>query len=340
MSSKNVKNIAILWDIENVTPSGSDNIFVQSLWDYADSMGRVVVSYAYADWSRKPFSSLGPTLATFHFYMSHVPYQNKRRVKNGSDMHLVSDALDLVQFYDHIDTFILVTGDSDFRPVLLTLRKMGKSIHIVCDFKNAAQDLLNLADSFTDYRDLIPSNDDEDEVTESSYDKKSSSEPTHSREYWYERLAETAKILQDEHRTCNMSTAKTKMKMLNRDFNEKTLGFRQWSSFISAAVKAGYIRSVTTDNENEILPAKDIKQGMGSLQNAFRELIEVLKELDGKKGIDFHPFSVVNKKLFDRGISHKSLGFAQFKKFLSSAEARSLVETKIDNFVNYVKLQS
>ena len=330
------ENVAILWDIENVTPSSNDNLLIQGMWDYAESKGRVVTSYAYADWSKPGFRSLGPILAGMHFYMVHVPYQRVRRNKNGSDMQLVTDAMEILRFHGHIDTFILITGDSDFRSLLLTLRKSGKKIHVICDIKTAAQDLLILADSFADYRELIPDSDDDDD----SGDEDTQTRQKHSKEYWFERLAETATILQKDGKSGNMGSVKIKMKMLNRDFDEKSLGYKRWSSFITAAVKAGYVNlEEEKDSQTNILPGKGYVQEVGSLQQALKTLVMTLEELDGKKGPQYHPYSILSSTLLDKGIIMKNLGFSKFKKFISSAEARGLVETKVENLRSYVKLQ-
>ena len=333
------ENVAILWDIENVTPRSSDNLLIQGMWDYAETKGRVVTSYAYADWSKPGFRSLGPILSGMHFYMVHIPYQRTRRNKNGSDMQLVTDAMELLRFHDHIDTFILITGDSDFRSLLLTLRKSGKKIHVICDIKTAAQDLLILADSFTDYKELIPDSDDDDDSSDDD-DNNQNRGSKHSKEYWFERLAETATILQKEGKTGNMGSVKIKMKMLNRDFDEKTLGYKRWSSFITAAVKAGYVSlEEEKDSQTNILPGTDFVQEVGSLQQALKTLVMTLEELDGKKGPQYHPYSILSSSLKDKGIVMKTLGFSKFKKFISSAEARGLVETKVENLRSYVKLQ-
>ena len=333
------ENVAILWDIENVTPSSNDNLLIQGMWDYAESRGRVVTSYAYADWSKPGFRSLGPILAGLHFYMVHIPYLRTRRNKNGSDMQLVTDALELLRFHEHIDTFILITGDSDFRPLLPTLRKSGKKIHIICDIKTAAQDLLMLADSFTDYRELIPDSDEDEDSSDSDSDDQSSGRSKHDKQYWFERLAETASILQKDGKSGNMGSVKIKMKMLNRDFDEKNLGYKRWSSFITAAVKAGFVSLEEEDSQTNILPGKGYVQEVSSLQTALRTLVTTLEELDGKKGPQYHPYSILSSALKEKGVVMKNLGFGKFKKFISSAEARGLVETKVENLRSYVKLQ-
>ncbi len=166
---QNASNIAIFWDIENVTPRRG-SFFTDGLLEFAESLGKVVVQNAYADWSEKRFHHLGLELAQHHFYMVHLPYRRNQRSKNGADIQLVSDALDSLRVYEHIDTYVLVTGDSDFRPLLRPLRRMGKVIHIICDIRNASQDLLMISDSFQDYHELLPSSDD-DEPDEPRLDK-------------------------------------------------------------------------------------------------------------------------------------------------------------------------
>jgi uncharacterized LabA/DUF88 family protein len=331
-------NVAILWDLENVTPTSSNTLFLDGMSEYVESIGSVVCSYAYADWSKPGFRSLGPLLAARNFYMVHIP--RARKTKNSADMQLVSDALDLLRYYNNIDTYVLITGDSDFRPLLLSLKKTGKKIHIICDIKTAAQDLLIIADSFIDYRELLTASDEsEDEEDEADGKNPSTQKASYPKEYWFERLAESASMLQSENKTCNLGTVKIKMKILNKDFNEKDLKYKRWSSFVTAAVKAGYVRMEEVDDQTNILPGKTYKKDVGSLQSALRILIEELKILDNGKNADFHQYSILNSKLLEKGINTKNLGFTKFKKFISSAEARGLVETRVENLENYVKRQ-
>jgi len=334
-------NVAIFWDVENVKPSSSKNIFIQGLWDYAEGLGRVVSSHAYADWSQPGYKSLGPALASLHFNMVHVPFRGRRRDKNSADMHLTNDCLDLLRFQDHIDTYVLLTGDSDFRPLVMNLRKAGKVTHIVCDIKNASNDLLRLADNFTDFRDMYPSEDDDggDEAGEESGGGKNNT-TSYSKEYWFERLAETASILLKEKKGTDPGNVKITMKKLNQGFNEKELGFKRWGDFIASASRAGYVSIESDEKQSEIKPGRQFSQEAGSLQIALRTLVETLSEMDGaSKNPEFHRYGVVSSRLKDKGINTKALGFSQFKKFISSAEARGLVETQVEKLTSFVKRQ-
>jgi uncharacterized LabA/DUF88 family protein len=334
-------NVAVFWDVENVKPSSSTNLFIQGLWDYAENLGRVVSAFAYADWSQSGYRQLGPALASLHFNMIHVPFRGRHRDKNSADMHLTNDCLDLLRFQDHIDTYVLLTGDSDFRPLVMNLRKAGKITHIVCDIKNASNDLLRLADSFTDYRDMYPSVDDDtsEEASEEESGRKET-KTTYSKEYWFERLAETASILRKESKGTDPGNVKITMKKLNQGFDEKSLGFKRWGDFIASASSAGFISMESDEKQSEIVPGRQFSQEAGSLQVALRILVETLAEMDGKsEEAQFHRYGVVSSKIREKGINTKALGFSQFKKFISSAEARGLVETQVERMTSFVKRQ-
>ncbi|WGK70417.1 NYN domain-containing protein [Candidatus Haliotispira prima] len=369
-------NIAIFWDIENVTPKRG-SFFTDGLLEFAEGLGKVVIQNAYADWSEKRFHQLGLDLAQHHFYMVHLPYRRNQRSKNGADIQLVSDALDCLRVYDHIDTYVLVTGDSDFRPLVRPLRRMGKTIHIICDIRNASQDLLMIADSFQDYHELLPSRDEEDDVVESrtsrqgsrdGKDTKTSRDDKDGREtktergvrsaeedssYWFNRLCEAVQALETEEKTINLSTLRVRIRMLNPGFDERKLGYRRWSQFITAAAKENYIRIESRQGEDgedsdseQLIRVVEQAPNAGSgnaltLQKAIQELLAILQQAGSGSGTDkdadeegYLLYGILSSRLRERSINVQELGFNQFKKFMASAEARGLIETKLEN-LNY-----
>ena len=329
-------NISIIWDMENVTPPGNNSLFIDSLQEYAENLGRVVSAKAYADWSAPNFAKLAFQLKKYQFYLVHVPSDRKK--KNSVDIQLVSDTLENLRLYEHIDTYVLVTGDSDFRPLLLTLRRAGKMTHIVCDIKTASQELLSIADSFIDYRDILPS-DEDDEPTGPAV----APAPTVSPEYWFSALTEAVGILSKEGKPVNVGNVKMRMKMLNPNFDEKHMGYKRWGDFISAAVRHGVIQLIEKDGTPEILlpefkDTKEPKEKGGVLQKALKTLVEALKDLDGGGEPQFHEYSLISSRLRDRKIDLKSLGYSQFKKFIQAADLRGLVEIRTEGVNNYAKL--
>ncbi len=334
-----MENVAIFWDIENVTPKSNNTLFIEGMWEYSESIGRVVSSHAYADWSKPQFRKIGPVLSSLHFHMVHIPREKTK--KNSADMQLVTDSLEILRYYQHIDTYILITGDSDFRPLLHTLRKAGKKIHIICDITTASQDLLYLADFFVDYRDIIHYSENEHDELGSMFTIDEIEDDTEqqiytgtdAREFWYPAIGEAAALLEREEKTCNMSTLKIKLKMLNPEFDEKKLGFKRWSLCVHLAAKAGYVILFDKDNQTIIKPQED-NYNNGELQKSFILLLSLLNETQPD---DFESFAVISSKMEKAGINFEELGFKKFKKYVLAAEVRGLIETKIENSAQYLR---
>ncbi|OPY78148.1 MAG: NYN domain protein [Syntrophorhabdus sp. PtaU1.Bin153] len=333
-----MNNVAILWDMENVNP-GSNSLFLEGLIEYAEAKGRVVAARAYGNWNHSSLSKLAPSLTRRYFYLVHIP----KGQKNSSDMVLVSDTLEILRIHDHIDTFILVTGDSDFRFLVLALRRAGKTVYIVCNTRNASEDLLALADSYVDYRELVPGgNDDESGVTpQPTPEDKAAPEkaptPVMTEEDWFQILAEAADLMLSKKIQPGIGSLKIRMKMLNANFNEKKLGFSHWSEFVAAAVKAGFVTIEGKGPEALVYPVPGMLKEEGIQRKAFSVLIEVLSELDrGNKPV-YHSYRSVNSKLIEKKVYFNDLGFNQFKEFIQAAEARGLVESQVEGLKHSVK---
>jgi hypothetical protein len=332
-----MNNVALMWDLENVNP-GSDSLFLEGLNEYAEGKGRIVTARAYGNWTNATFSKLAPSLTRRYFYLVHIP---KGR-KNSSDMVLVSDTLEILRIHDHIDTFILVTGDSDFRFLVLALRRAGKMVHIVCNTQNASEDLLALADSYVDYRELVPGGNDEEstEKPAAGDDKICAPKPPDTEmkiEDWYHLLAEAADLMLKKKVNPGIGSVKIRMKMLNSNFNEKKLNFSHWSDFVGAAVKAGYVKIEGKGPESLVYPVERVLKKEGALQQAFKELVDVLSELDKGAQPNYHSYRNVNSKLIERKIHFASIGFNQFKGFIQAAEARGLVESRVEGLKHSVR---
>lgn len=333
-----MSNVAILWDMENVNP-GSDSLFLEGLNEYAEAKGRVVAARAYGNWNHAGLSKLAPSLTRRYFYLVHIP----KGQKNSSDMVLVSDALEILRVSDHIDTFILVTGDSDFRFLVLSLRRAGKIVHIVCNTRNASEDLLALADSYVDYRELVPGGSDEESGVKPQRlagDKAAPEKapaPAMAKEDWFQNLAEAADLMLKKKVQPGIGSLKIRMKMLNANFNEKKLNFSHWSEFVAAAVKAGFVTIEGKGPEALVYPVASVLERAGTQQKAFSVLLEVLKELDkGNKPV-YHSYRSVNSKLIEKKIYINNLGFNQFKEFIQAAESRGIVESQVEGLKHSVK---
>jgi hypothetical protein len=333
-----MSNVAILWDLENVNP-GASSLFLEGLIEYAEAKGRIVAARAYGNWNNAGFSKMAPSLTRRYFYLVHIP---KGR-KNSSDMVLVSDALEILRIAEHIDTFILVTGDSDFRFLVLALRRAGKIVHIICNTRNASEDLLALADSYVDYRDLVPGGSDEESGVKAQRtpEDKSAPEktpvPAMKLEDWFQILAEAADLMLKKKIQPGIGSLKIRMKMINPNFNEKKLNFSHWSEFVAAAVKAGFVTIEGKGPESLVYPVSIVLERVGTQQSAFSTLLEVLKELDKNGKPIYHSYRSVNSKLIEKKVNFSDLGFNQFKEFVQAAETRGIVESKVEGLKHSVK---
>ena len=149
-------NIAIFCDYENVALGVRDAKFesfdIQLVLARLLDKGKVVVKKAYSDWeryksARRPLHEAGFELIE----IPHVSYSGK----NSADIRLVVDALDLCYTKGHVDMFAIVSGDSDFSPLVSKLRENDKQV-IGLGVKNSSSDLLiENCDEFIFYDDLV-----------------------------------------------------------------------------------------------------------------------------------------------------------------------------------------
>lgn len=129
MNGQNTEHrIALFLDFENlVTNTGisAANFDLQPSLDRLLEKGKVVFRRAYCDWSRFPDAKT--RLHEYGVELLDVP-PSTRSGKNGADMRLVIDALELCYAREHIDTFVIGSGDSDFCPLAYKLRENGRTV--------------------------------------------------------------------------------------------------------------------------------------------------------------------------------------------------------------------
>jgi uncharacterized protein (TIGR00288 family) len=156
MSSVNQDlNLAIFCDFENVALGVRDarikkfniNLVLERLL----VKGSVVVKKAYCDWER--YQEFKAVMHDAAFELIEIPH-TRQSGKNSADIRMVVDALDLCYTKEHIDTFVIVSGDSDFSPLVSKLRENNKTV-IGVGVKSSTSDLLmNNCDEFIFYDDL------------------------------------------------------------------------------------------------------------------------------------------------------------------------------------------
>ncbi len=324
------ESIAILWDVENVTPH-HDSMFINGLIDFAGEKGRIAVAMAYGDWTRTHLKKSSEILADHSFEMIHVP----KSKKNSADITLITHAIELIFQYPHIRHLVLVTGDADFRPLLLSLRKHGIETIIICDSKSASEDLLLLADSYKDYRDLIPDTLDESGSEESETTRLSMEEAV-------ALLKEAAQFMEKSNKPALLGPLKVRVKLLNPNFDEKRLGFRYWKAFVlKAAERDPQLRVETSANEMVVrINPGDSDNGASRIRLPFiiYNLLETIHKSEDKDESDWVGYSIIAQEMKNNRIDIREYGYSKMRKLMEAAEKRGLLETRSEDWNWYVRL--
>ena len=149
-------NLAVFCDFENVALGVRDadltRFDVRPVLERLLLKGSIVAKKAYCDWDR--YKEFKAPMHEAAFELIEIPHA-RQSGKNSADIRMVVDALDLCYTKEHIDTFVVISGDSDFSPLVSKLRENAKSV-IGVGVKNATSDLLvNNCDEFIFYDDLV-----------------------------------------------------------------------------------------------------------------------------------------------------------------------------------------
>ena len=149
-------NLAVFCDFENVALGVRDanlkKFDIRPVIERLLLKGSIVAKKAYCDWDR--YKEFKATMHEAAFELIEIPHA-RQSGKNSADIRMVVDALDLCYTKEHIDTFVIISGDSDFSPLVSKLRENAKSV-IGVGVKNSTSDLLvNNCDEFIFYDDLV-----------------------------------------------------------------------------------------------------------------------------------------------------------------------------------------
>src|SRR5438105_499530 len=151
-----VTNMALFCDFENIALGVRDANYekfdIGKVLERLLLKGSIVVKKAYCDWDRyKTFKS---PMHEASFELIEIPHI-RQSGKNSADIRMVVDALDLCYTKSHVDTFVIISGDSDFSPLVSKLRENAKTV-IGVGVKNSTSDLLIAnCDEFIYYDDLV-----------------------------------------------------------------------------------------------------------------------------------------------------------------------------------------
>ena len=151
-----ITNMALFCDFENIALGVRDAKYAQfdikKVLERLLLKGSIVVKKAYCDWAR--YKEFKAPMHEAAFELIEIPHV-RQSGKNSADIRMVVDALDLCYTKAHVDTFVIISGDSDFSPLVSKLRENNKRV-IGVGVKAATSDLLSAnCDEFIFYDDLV-----------------------------------------------------------------------------------------------------------------------------------------------------------------------------------------
>jgi uncharacterized protein (TIGR00288 family) len=150
------KNMALFCDFENVALGVRDANYAQfdirKVLERLLLKGSIVVKKAYCDWSR--YKEFKGAMHEASFELIEIPHV-RQAGKNSADIRMVVDALDLCYTKEHVDTFVIISGDSDFSPLVSKLRENNKVVIGVGVKKSTSDLLIANCDEFIYYDDLV-----------------------------------------------------------------------------------------------------------------------------------------------------------------------------------------
>ena len=224
--------IAVFVDFENIAlglRDGSAPFDVRRILDRLLEKGKVIAKVAYADWSR--FRAYTEGLHENGIELIEIP-RRATTGKNSADIRLVVDAMDLSWSKAHIDTFVIVSGDSDFSPLVAKLKENGKHVIGLGMRASTSPLLANGCDEFIYYEDL------EGEPAPAA----AATKPAREKDGMFRLLADTVRALQRENfDLIQASLVKDTMKRKRPAFSEASFGYGSFSELLEDAQEAGVV---------------------------------------------------------------------------------------------------
>jgi uncharacterized protein (TIGR00288 family) len=252
-----VTNMALFCDFENIALGVRDAQYekfdIGKVLERLLLKGSIVVKKAYCDWER--YKGFKAPMHEASFELIEIPHV-RQSGKNSADIRMVVDALDLCYTKAHVDTFVIISGDSDFSPLVSKLRENAKLV-IGVGVKNSTSDLLIAnCDEFIYYDDLVrekkrpavrkspakPAGGDGKPTAKPAAERSAAKKDDERSIEAVELIVETVEALATERGGDEKvwgSMVKQALKRRKPGFNESYYGFRSFNGMLEEAARRG-----------------------------------------------------------------------------------------------------
>jgi uncharacterized protein (TIGR00288 family) len=271
-SQPEITNMALFCDFENVALGVRDAKYAQfdikKVLERLLLKGSIVVKKAYCDWDR--YKEFKATMHEAAFELIEIPHV-RQSGKNSADIRMVVDALDLCYTKAHVDTFVIISGDSDFSPLVSKLRENNKYV-IGIGVKDSTSDLLSAnCDEFIFYDDLVRAQEAKQKRAEKKSPAKAASKAKpqgakgdeDKRQEALDFIVETVEALIAERGSDEKiwgSLVKTTMQRRKPGFTESYYGYRSFKELVEDAHSRKLLVVVRDEKSGQYtirLPAAD-----------------------------------------------------------------------------------
>jgi uncharacterized LabA/DUF88 family protein len=247
------EDLAIFIDWENIYISTvteyKSKPNVSAILEKAREYGRIVSATAYADWTDGDFRQAPPTLYSNGISPRYISARyfpggkSQKRRTNSIDVMLAVECSDFLHDHPQVDTYILVTGDGDFIPLVSLLRSKGKNVVVIGVSEATSYHLIESADHFVSYASLL-----EEDRAARAQDKETKREAADP----FEELVRAVQTLKRGGKTRVLGQVKQQMIVQLGSFDERNAGFKKFKDFVVEAERRGLVNTVDQDLELQV----------------------------------------------------------------------------------------
>ncbi len=335
-------NIAVFVDYDNIEIGVKSTLrrdFDVSLpLDALRERGDIVAKFAYANWSHQHKATLQMAENAVQM-VQRTP--SPRGDKNAGDINLAIDALEMAFTHDHINAFAIVSGDSDFNPLVNKLKEYGKKVFIVGGKAFTSNILQKNCHEFISYESLIKDTPkSEPSKQPSAKDQTGAASRTRKRrlrtldlERAMPLVRRTLQVLERRNVQPQLGLLKSTMLQLDSTFSERDYGAGSFSEFIEKLREAGYVKlsgsggQATIETKAATPQEKEPPKPEDTLP-VLRDVLETHR-LDLEEGCsadDLEAWVSEEAPNFD----WKNYGFREFAELLNYAQDKLLVRVEPD----------
>jgi uncharacterized LabA/DUF88 family protein len=256
------EDLAVFIDWENIYISTvseyNSKPNVSAILEKAREYGRIVSATAYADWTDGDFRDAPPTLYSNGISPRYISARyfpggkSSKRRTNSIDVMLAVECSDFLHTHPQVDTYVLVTGDGDFIPLVNLLRGRGKKVVVIGVSEATSYHLIESADDFISYASLL-----EEERAARTRDKgpkKKAADP-------FKELVRAVETLKRGGKTRVLGQVKQQMIVQLGSFDERNVGFKKFKDFVVEAERRGLVNTVDQDLELQVyLPNEKVPE--------------------------------------------------------------------------------